>query len=49
MGAVKKSVDAVAREVIAGKWGNGHDKANRLKNAGYDAVAVQNKVNEILN
>lgn len=44
----KKTVDELAREVINGYWGNGQDRINKLKNAGYDATAVQNKVNEIL-
>ena len=44
----KKSIDEVAREVIAGKWGNGADRKNRLTAAGYDYEAVQNRVNEIL-
>lgn len=38
----------IAREVIAGKWGTGDDRKNRLTNAGYDYSAVQAKVNEIL-
>lgn len=44
----KKSVNEIAREVIAGKWGNGADRKNRLTKAGYDYDAVQNRVNEIL-
>ena len=44
----KKSVDELAREVIAGKWGNGSDRHARLKAAGYDYDAIQNRVNEIL-
>lgn len=44
----KKSIDEIAREVIAGDWGNGDDRKNRLKKAGYDHVKVQNKVNEML-
>lgn len=44
----KKSVTEVAREVIAGKWGNGRDRIARLKRAGYDPQAVQKKVNELL-
>ncbi len=44
----KKSVDEIAKEVIAGKWGNGADRKNRLTAAGYDYNAVQNKVNELL-
>ncbi len=43
-----KSTEEVAREVIAGKWGNGNDRKNKLKEAGYDAAAVQSKVNELL-
>ena len=41
-------IDTVAREVIAGKWGNGDDRKNRLAVAGYDPNAVQDRVNEIL-
>lgn len=44
----KKSVETVAREVIAGQWGNGNDRMARLKQAGYDAQAVQNRVNALL-
>lgn len=43
-----KSIDTLAREVIAGKWGNGQDRVNRLKAAGYDYYAVQNRVNQLL-
>lgn len=43
----KKSVDELAQEVMAGKWGNGTDRRNRLEAAGYDYDAVQNRVNEI--
>ena len=43
-----KSVDEVAKEVIAGQWGNGQDRFNKLAAAGYDANAVQNRVNELL-
>lgn len=45
---VRKSVEAIAKEVIAGKWGNGSDRTRRLTEAGYDAKAVQKKVNELL-
>ena len=45
---VKKTVTELAKEVIAGKWGNGQDRKNRLTAAGYDYTAVQNKVNELL-
>ena len=43
-----KSVDTLAHEVLAGNWGNGSDRANRLRAAGYDYDTVQNRVNEIL-
>lgn len=44
----KKSVDEVAREVIRGDWGNGSDRANRLRAAGYDPDAVQRRVNQLM-
>lgn len=43
-----KSIDEIAQEVIAGKWGNGQDRFNKLDAAGYDGNAVQNRVNELL-
>jgi lysozyme len=43
-----KTVDELAREVLAGKWGNGDDRKNRITTAGYDYAAVQAKVNELL-
>ena len=43
-----KTVDELAKEVIAGKWGDGDERKNKLKSASYDYTAVQNKVNEIL-
>lgn len=44
----KKSVDAIAREVIRGDWGNGDERKQKLTAAGYDYPAVQKKVNELL-
>ena len=44
----KKTVDELAREVIAGKWSAGESRKKLLTAAGYDYNAVQNKVNEIL-
>ena len=44
----KKSVSEIAREVIAGKWGNGTDRENRLEKAGYNYKEVQAKVNSLL-
>lgn len=43
-----KSITEVAKEVIAGFWGNGQDRANRLKAAGYNPDVVQAEVNRIL-
>lgn len=44
----RKSVDTLAREVIAGKWGKGADRKRRLQAAGYDYNAVQRRVNQLL-
>lgn len=44
----KKSVDAIAREVIQGKWGVGKDRQNRLIKAGYEYNTIQKRVNELL-
>lgn len=44
----KKSIDAIAREVIRGDWGNGDERRKKLTAAGYDYSAVQKKVNELL-
>lgn len=43
-----KTVEELAREVIAGAWGNGAERKSRLTAAGYDAAAVQKRVNELL-
>lgn len=45
--APTKSVEDVAREVIAGVWGNGEDRRNRLEAAGWDYNEVQDKVNDL--
>lgn len=42
------SVDAIAREVIAGKYGVGNARKKALAAAGYDYNAVQKRVNEML-
>lgn len=44
----KKSIDAIAREVIRGDWGNGDERKQKLTAAGYNYSAVQKKVNELL-
>lgn len=46
--SIKKTVDEVAKEVIAGKWGTGNARKSALEQTGYDYNAVQKKVNEIL-
>lgn len=43
-----KSVVEIAKEVIRGEWGNGEERKQRLIKAGYDYLAIQKKVNEIL-
>lgn len=42
----KKSNEEIANEVIAGAWGNGDDRKNRLAAAGYDYSAIQAIVNQ---
>ena len=44
----KKSVEELAKEVIAGKWSAGEERKQKLTAAGYDYSAVQNRVNELL-
>lgn len=46
--APKKTVDAIAREVIQGAWGSGFARKSALTKAGYDYDKVQDRVNEIL-
>ena len=43
-----KSVEELAREVLAGAWGNGGERKKRLTEAGYDYAAVQRRVNELV-
>lgn len=44
----KKSNTTIAKEVIAGKWGNGDERKKRLKAAGYNYEAIQKIVNKLL-
>ena len=46
--ASNKSLEDVAKEVIAGKWGNGADRKNRLTQAGYNYSEVQAIVNRLV-
>lgn len=39
--------DDVAREVMAGKWGNGEERKQKLKDAGYNPTVIQKKVNAL--
>lgn len=44
----QKSNEEIAKEVIAGKWGNGEGRKNKLTAAGYDYRTIQDIVNEML-
>jgi len=44
----KKSLEEVAREVIAGKWGNNPERKDKLIKAGYVPAEVQAVVNKLL-
>jgi phosphoribosylformylglycinamidine (FGAM) synthase-like amidotransferase family enzyme len=46
--SAKKSVDELAKEVIAGKWSAGDERKQKLTAAGYDYNAVQKRVNELM-
>ncbi len=46
-GGVKSDIE-VAYDVIDGRWGNGQDRINRLRAAGYDPQAIQSIVNYLL-
>ena len=43
-----KSLEEIAAEVIAGEWGVGNDRRQRLTAAGYNYQEVQKLVNQIL-
>ena len=43
----QKSVTELAKEVIAGKWGNGTERKQRLTLAGYDYKKIQAEVNRL--
>lgn len=44
----KKTNEQIAKEVIAGKWGNGSTRKRKLKKAGYNPKAIQKLVNKLL-
>ncbi|MEA5135346.1 MAG: phage tail tip lysozyme [Candidatus Fimivivens sp.] len=44
----QKSIDEIAKEVIAGKWGNGQTRKDKLTAAGYNYSEIQARVNALL-
>ena len=44
--APEKSIDEIATEVLAGKWGNDPERKRKLEAAGYSYSAVQAAVNQ---
>lgn len=46
--AHRPSIDEIARQVIAGQWGNGTERRRRLEGAGYNYASVQARVNQLL-
>ena len=44
----RKTVSAIAKEVIIGKWGNGAERKKRIEKAGYNYKEIQAKVNSFL-
>ena len=47
-GKAKKSIEEVASEIIAGKWGNNPERKEKLIKAGYVPAEVQAVVNKLL-
>lgn len=45
----KKSIEEIAKEVKAGKWGNGADRMKALTDAGYNYDEVRAAVNKLYN
>lgn len=45
--AALKTVDEIAQEVRAGKWGNQPEREKLLTAAGYDYAAIRDRVNEL--
>ena len=46
--AVTKTTEEIAKEVIAGKWGNGITRRLKLMKAGYNYKTIQTAVNKLL-
>lgn len=45
---IKPTDEQVAQEVLAGKWGNGTERRNRLTEAGYNFRKIQTIVNRLV-
>ena len=45
---IKKTNEQLAREVIAGKWGNGAERKKKLSDAGYNYSEIQRIVNKLV-
>jgi hypothetical protein len=43
-----KTVSEIAKEVVAGKWGNGTERKKKLEAAGYNYAAIQAEVNKLV-
>ena len=44
--SAKKTNETIAKEVIAGKWGNGSERKSKLEKAGYNYKVIQDIVNK---
>lgn len=44
----KKTNEEVAKEVLAGKWGNGAERKNKITQAGYNYSEIQAIVNQLV-
>lgn len=43
---IKKTINEIVNEVLAGEWGNGTERKTRLTKAGYDYDVIQREVNK---
>lgn len=43
---LKKQIEEIANEVLAGKWDNGSERKKKLQAAGYDYDVIQTIVNQ---
>jgi CW_7 repeat len=46
---VDHSLDEIAKEVIAGEWGQGQEQRQKLADAGYDHIKVNEAVTRLRN